>query len=78
MRLDIRDLAAWRALVLVLAAAALAGCGGAGASASHVQVDAARDSGRPGYRVGQFCETTKAARYSSAGLTCRKHHLVGR
>jgi len=66
----------WGAAGLLIGVMSLGGCGGKAAAktstSEHVQ--AARSA--PAYRVGQYCLSSKEAKYRAAGLTCRRHHLA--
>jgi hypothetical protein len=68
---------AWSATVLVLMIA-LSGCGGKTVAKSTTSAHARLAKPAPAYRVGQYCVSSREAKYRAAGLTCRRHHLARR
>ena len=56
----------------------LSGCGRIIGAKTRAPTHARVVQQAPTYRVGQYCFTSKKARYRSVGLTCTHHHLYKR
>jgi hypothetical protein len=60
---------------------ALSACGGGGSTRTSTAAPAATSkaaatvSAAPVYRVGQYCQATREARYRRFGFTCHHRHL---
>jgi hypothetical protein len=67
----------WSATVLAIA---IGVAGGGGTTAVKTDTSARARAAKPAaaYRVGQYCLTSKEAKYRAAGLTCTRHHLARR
>jgi hypothetical protein len=72
LRLSVSSNARGFAVAIILA---LGGCGSAVTKAGTVRQ---AQSSRPAlaYRVGQYCDPSKAVRYKASGLECHRHHLA--
>jgi hypothetical protein len=73
----------WRAARLSIVVAAvmmigLTGCGGKATVKAATSNHARAVQPAPTYRAGQYCLTSKEAKYRTAGLTCKHHHLARR
>jgi hypothetical protein len=67
-----------RLSILVAVAIGVSGCGGTAAVKTDTSARARAAKLAPAYRVGQYCLSSREAKYRAVGLTCRWHHLARR
>jgi hypothetical protein len=65
-----------RLSISVAIAIGVSGCGGKTAAKTNTSAHARVTKLAPAYRVGQYCLTSREAKYRVAGLSCRRHHLA--
>jgi hypothetical protein len=66
------------AIGLCIVAMALGGCGGEATAQKGASKHARAAHSIPAYRAGQYCITSKKAKYLAMGFVCDKHHLARR
>ena len=67
-----------RLVVVMAIVVGVSGCGGTPATKTTTSAHPRFAKSAPAYRVGQYCLTSREAKYRAAGLTCRRHHLARR
>jgi uncharacterized lipoprotein YehR (DUF1307 family) len=64
-----------RLLVVMIIAIGLTGCGDEITAKTNVSGHTQTRHYAPAYRVGQYCLSSKDAKYRAARLECKQHHL---